>query len=352
MVDTRWMIYGAYGYSGTLVAEEAVRRGHRPLLAGRSAEKLAPLAQRLGLEYIAFDLDDPATISQQLENVELVFHAAGPFVHTSDAMIQACVASSAHYVDITGEFVVFENTFRYDEAARKQGIALISGVGFDVVPSDCLALYVAQQLPDATQLEIGIAGLSGVSAGTAKSGVELASMGGWVRREGALQPFPIGTGAKSIRFADGERLAMPIPWGDLSTAYRSTGIPNITTYMALPRVFITLARVGGAMGATVFASPTIRRLARGMIGLLLRGPDADFREKGKAALWARVTNPQGASVEAWLETPEPYRLTALAGVRSVERVLNEQPVGALTPAQAFGADFIMEIDGVRHFDHL
>ncbi len=352
MVAPRWLIYGAYGYSGTLVAEEAVRRGHRPLLAGRSATKLAPLAERLGLEYVAFDLDDLNTITRQLAEIDLVFHAAGPFVHTSAPMLKACVLTGTHYLDITGEFTVFENTFTFDEAARKQGIALISGVGFDVVPSDCLALYVAQQIENPNQLEIAIAGLTGISAGTAKSAIDLGSSGGRVRRDGALKPYMIGAGVRTIRFSQGESSVMPIPWGDLVTAYHSTGIPNITTYMALPRTVITLARFTAPISALLLTLAPIRRLARGLLTVLLRGPDEAQRQTGQALLWARATNASGQSAEAWLETPEAYHLTALAGVRCVERVLAEQPTGALTPAQAFGADFILEIPGTRRLDSL
>ena len=45
----RWLLYGASGYTGRMIAEEAVRRGHRPVLAGRSAERVRPLAESLGL---------------------------------------------------------------------------------------------------------------------------------------------------------------------------------------------------------------------------------------------------------------------------------------------------------------
>ena len=155
-----WMIYGAYGYTGVLVAEEAVRRGHRPLLAGRSAAKLAPLASRLGLEAVALDLSDTAALTRALERVSLVFHAAGPFIDTSDAMIRAALEAGAHYVDITGEVPVFANTFTYDAPAKKKGIVLMSGVGFDVVPTDCMARYLSEKLPGATELEIAIAGLA------------------------------------------------------------------------------------------------------------------------------------------------------------------------------------------------
>ncbi|MCP4359435.1 MAG: NAD(P)H-binding protein, partial [Chloroflexi bacterium] len=167
-----WMIYGAYGYTGTLLAEEAVHRGHRPVLAGRSAKKLIPLAERLKLEYIVLDLEDTDRLFKVVAGFDLIFHAAGPFVHTSLPMVQACLTGRTHYLDITGEVPVFEQNLAFDRQARQQGIAIISGAGFDVVPTNCLATYVAGQIDKPTQLKIAVAALGGISGGTTKTMLE------------------------------------------------------------------------------------------------------------------------------------------------------------------------------------
>ncbi|MEO1644032.1 MAG: NAD(P)H-binding protein, partial [Chloroflexota bacterium] len=109
-----WMIYGATGYTGQLVVAEAVARGHRPLLAGRNPEKLATLADTYDLDFVAFQLNDPTVIAEAIADMDVVYHAAGPFVYTSEPMIRACLATHTHYLDITGEIDVFEQTFRYD----------------------------------------------------------------------------------------------------------------------------------------------------------------------------------------------------------------------------------------------
>ena len=154
MTSPRWMIYGANGYTGTLVAREAVRRGQRPVLAGRSADKVAAVARELDLPTAAFDLADGAAVARALEGIEAVVNAAGPFVHTVEPMIRGCLAVGASYLDITGEIPVFQTTFSFDGPAMERGVCLMSGVGFDVVPTDCMARYVAEQLPDATTLDI------------------------------------------------------------------------------------------------------------------------------------------------------------------------------------------------------
>ncbi len=350
-----WLLYGAYGYTGRLVIEEAVRRGHKPVLAGRNVAKLAPLADQFGLDWLALDLDDGDKLVTAVAPFDLVFHAAGPFAITSDPMIRACLAGSTHYVDITGEIAVFENTFRYDKQAREKGIVLMSGVGFDVVPTDCLARYVADKLPGAADLELAFMAPGSVSAGTTNTMLEsmpALKKGSIVRRNGRYQHIPLGQGAKNFTFNNGkQRTAAPIPWGDLATAYRTTGIPNITTYNTM-RVTPMQARLMPLARGLLAVGP-IRRLAQAIVARRVTGPGEQTRQTAKSYIYARAANGDGKQAEAWLETMEGYRLTAAAGVRIVEKILAGQaPAGTPTPAQAFGADFILEIEGSKRFDTL
>ncbi|MBI5927852.1 MAG: saccharopine dehydrogenase NADP-binding domain-containing protein [Chloroflexi bacterium] len=353
MANNRWMLYGAYGYTGELVADEALKRGHKPILAGRSAEKLIPLAERLGLEYRVVALDDPAALQKALSEVDLVFHAAGPFIHTASPMLDACVETGTHYVDITGEIAVFRKTFKCDEAARQKNIVLVSGVGFDIIPTDCLSSYVASQVPGAIELEIAFQAISQVSAGTTKSSLEGAGKGGWVRRDGQLTPYHLGKGAKQIRFSHGkQRWVMPIPWGDLETAYRATGIPNITTYMSYHPRMIRMVKMFSPVFPYLLALKPVRGLIRTYIEKRITGPDEQLRQSGKSYIWAKAADKNGDFKEAWLETMEAYQFTAVGGVRCVEKIFEQHPVGALTPSQAFGADFVLEIEGTRRLDKL
>ena len=168
-----WMIYGANGYTGELAAREAVARGLRPVLAGRNGETVGALARELGLEHRAFGLDDPSALVRGIEGMAAVLHCAGPFVHTSRAMVAACLAARAHYLDITGEIAVFEKVLARGEQAREAGVALLPGVGFDVVPTDCLAARLAAALPDATELVLAFASNgAAISRGTQKTMIE------------------------------------------------------------------------------------------------------------------------------------------------------------------------------------
>jgi short subunit dehydrogenase-like uncharacterized protein len=304
-------------------------------------------------------LDDAEGLRRALDGVKLVFHAAGPFVDTSEAMIRACLDASVSYVDITGEIPVFQTSFKYDAVAKQKNVVLMSGVGFDVVPTDCLARHVADQVEHASELEIAIAVIGQPSGGTSKSSFDAMLRGGFWRRGGELTPLAFGKGVRSVRFSDAERPVMPIPWGDLETAYRSTGIPNITTYMAVPpRVAAALSKgwplaaAGMPVLRALLGTSPIKRAIQRSIGTRIKGPDEQARRAGHSYMWARAAASDGRAAEAWLETLEGYDFTALAGVRIVERLLAQPLRGALTPAQAFGADFVLEIEGTKRYDRL
>jgi short subunit dehydrogenase-like uncharacterized protein len=337
-----------------LIIKEAMRRGHRPVLAGRNAAKLAVLSERHDLDWLALDLNYPDRLVKTVQRYDCVLHAAGPFVNTSDPMIRACLAEKTHYLDITGEIPVYENTLRHDRQAKARGVALISGVGFDIVPSDCLAAYVAQQLPGATQLETAINSGSGLSAGTAKSLLGMVNYfdsGALVRRDGCLVGQPFGRGGKKVRFSNSKvRHVIPIPWGDLVTAYHNTGIPNITSYLAFRK------RPGFGLIADpalkLSMSPPFRRLTTAALEQLFKGPDHDARQRARCYLWACARKENGETAEAWLETPEAYHFTAVCAVRCVEEVLTRKLTGALTPAQAFGTDFVLTMAETRRLDSL
>lgn len=353
MSDQKWMLYGAYGYTGELLAAEAVRRGHRPILAGRNAAKLKPLAERLGLDYRVLALEDTAALHEAVRGVSLVLHAAGPYIHTAQPMLAACMAGVTNYLDISGEIAALEQTFAFSQQAWDREIAVIPGVGFDVVPTDCLAVYVANKLPDATRLTLAIHALSQASGGTIKGSLEtLARDGrGRVRRAGKLQPFGFGRGVEAFRFQQGTRLAAPIPWGDLVTAYYSTGIPNITTCMAYPPSIMRSMRLSGLFSLVLKIKP-VRQAALNWVERNIQGPDKTMRGTARSYVYARVENDRGDVAQAWVETPEAYRFTAEAGIRAVEQTLARRPRGTLTPAQAFGADFVLSVPETVRLDQL
>ncbi|MFX1257394.1 MAG: saccharopine dehydrogenase family protein [Promethearchaeota archaeon] len=348
----RWMIYGAYGYTGKLITREAINQGVVPVLAGRSADKLTPLAKRLNLDYLVFDLKNENTILKNFKDFDLIFNAAGPFKYTSAPIIKACLKTGTNYVDITGEVSIFEQNFKFDQKAKDKEIVIISGVGFDVVPSDCMAKHVSEKIPNPMHLELGISGLGGFSPGTLKTMVEYMHIGPLIRRDDLLIKNPQGNGARKIRFLDKERKVYTITWGDLSTAYRTTGIPNITIYMPLPKQSRSLMQSLGTLKKSTSEENTFKELAQKWIEKNIEGPDEQIRQNARSYIWARVANNKGEEAQAWLETMEAYRFTAIAGVRCVEKLFNLNLKGVLTPALAFGKDFILELPETNRYDFI
>ena len=347
MPEQTLLIYGANGYTGELVAEEAVRRGLRPVLAGRNAEAVGALAGRLELDSRAFGLDDPAALARGLEGVAAVLHCAGPFIRTSKPMVAACLAAGAHYLDITGEIGVFESVQRRGAEAKGAGVALIPGVGFDVVPTDCLAARLAAALPDASHLTLAFTSEGGsTSRGTMKTMVESLPYAGAVRKDGRIVPVPMAMDARKFDFACGERWAVTIPWGDVSTAFHSTGIPNIRVYSGAPPSAIKRMRRLRPFLPLAGLKP-VKRLAQWWIGRTVTGPDEEVRRTARVSLWGEVRNEAGEMRRATMETPEGYAFTANASVECATRVLEGTVgAGAWTPSRAFGADLAFALPGV------
>ena len=346
-----FLLYGANGYTGQLIAERAAILGLKPVLAGRNEEKVRALAKQYGFEYRIFDLNDPAAIDEGLKGFALVLHTAGPFLHTARPMMEACLRNRVHYLDITGEIDVFEMAHSYDAAAKEAGIILMSGTGFDVVPTDCAALYLKNKMPDATHLRLAFASIGGgLSHGTALTMAEGLGQPGAERREGRIVSVPLGKHTWSLPTGERTIFTMSIPWGDVSTAWYSTGIPNIITFtQANPRSqrMLRFQFLYNWLLRTEFMKNRLRQ----RIHSRPAGPSSSRREKAKSIVWGEVRNAAGARQSVRLSLPEGYTLTALTSLLIVQKVLEgDAPKGFQTPAMAFGADLIMEIEGVTRED--
>lgn len=344
-MSARFLIYGANGYTGRLLVEEALRRGQRPLLGGRNAKAVEQLALATGLEARCFSLEDHRAFDAALGEVDTLLLAAGPFEETSRPAVDACLRTGTHYLDITGEIDVFEAVYARDAEAKARGVTLLPGVGFDVVPSDCLAKALGEALPSATVLELAFASQGGVSPGTLRTMLRALPRGGRVRRGGRLRTCAVGEHVREIRFRDATRSGVSIPWGDVASAYRSTGITDITVYMAddggLLRALGLLERHRTSRALSL-ALPRLERL----LARATPGPSLEARRRGRAQLWGRASDPSGRAVEGTLTTPEGYTLTARVGVECALRVADgKAKTGALTPSMAFGARFIEQFDG-------
>jgi len=346
-----FLIYGSYGYTGQLIVERALQQGLRPVLAGRREKKLRLQAEQHKLDCRAFSLHDAAKLDSALLEVDAVLHCAGPFVHTFRPMAEACLRTKRHYVDISGEIPAFEALAAMDEQAKGAGIMLLPGAGFDVVPSDCLAAHLKQRLPAAKHFRLFLQGVgAGVSRGTAKSAIENMHRQGVIRRDGQLVQVPPAWNVRERDFGRGYTKVVSVGWGDVSTAYYSTGIPNIETYFALPQATINLLRFMRVIGPLLYNRP-VKIVLKWLVDIFWKVPTLERRRSASAVFVGEAMEPKGERAISKLVTPEGYTCTALTTVEIMKRILkNNLKTGFQTPSLAYGSNFMMQFEGVRRED--
>ncbi len=347
----KFLLYGANGYTAGLIIQYAQDFGLIPIVAGRTASKIEPIAKTHGLESRVFSLDNAAEVEKGLDGVNVVLHCAGPFKYTAKPMMEACLNTGTHYLDITGEMEIFELGNQLDSRAKEQGIMIMPGTGFDVVPTDCLASYLKNQLPDATHLELGIASDGGgVSRGTAKTVVENLGEPGAIREDGKIIPVRAAFKTRRIPFDDKTLLGVTIPWGDVSTAYHNTGIPNILVYMAANKKMVRSMKMQNYFG-WLLGTNMVKNFLRKKVDQRKPGPGEAKRKKARSLIWGEVKNKKGATKTANIVGPEGYTLTALTALLITKKVIDgDYKTGFQTPGKAYGQDLILEIEGTRRID--
>jgi short subunit dehydrogenase-like uncharacterized protein len=346
-MNTTFLLYGANGYTGQLITKMSHEYGLTPILAGRRKDVLEPMAAAFNTSYRVADLNDPVAVDAALKGVDLVLHAAGPFKRTAKPMIEACLRNKKHYIDITGEIEVYEMAKKYDDAAKKAGIMIMPGVGFDVVPTDCIALFLKNKMPDATELKLAFASLGGrLSRGTATTMAEGMGNKSAARKDGKIVPVPLGHKGMMVDFGAKEIFVMTIPWGDISTAYTTTGIPNIETYTGVPQKTYKMLKYQSLFNWLLRTSFMRNRQLK-KINSRPAGPSDEQRAKSKSAVWGEVKNSKGEISRARLIGPDGYSITAYASLIITKKILEGNfKAGYQTPAGCYGADLILEVPNV------
>lgn len=351
MQDNTWMIYGANGYTGRLIAATAVSQGLRPILAGRSKDRLRPMADTLGLPYRVFSLDDEAVVSKNIGKTRLVVNVAGPFSRTGELLARTCVRNRSHYIDVSNEIPSLRAIYALGGAANAGGVVLLPGAGFGTTASSCLSQFLHERMPAADHLDIVVAPYTRTrSAAASRTVFQVVGRGGYTRRNGELCSHRLGRGSRRMSLPQGNYTIVPAPLGDLEAAYRVTGIKNITTYFTTRNAPLLTNLAFGVM-QTFARLPGLSRAMRGT-----REDDTPVQrpEQGpsdaRSFVWARIGQGGSHTEDAWLDMGEGYEVTAQAVLAAVGRILSPrtQPVpGAHTPATAFGADFVLSLSGVN-----
>ena len=348
----KFLLYGATGFVGEAIARMAVNSGLEPILAGRSQNTLKSLAFELNLEYRVFDLDQPSLVEEALDSIPAILNCAGPFIHTCQPIVEACIKTGTHYLDITGELPVFQAIADMDEAAQSNGVMLLPGVGFDVVPTDCLAVHLKQRLPTATHLTLAFqsVGPAGLPPGTQQTMIELIPFGNRVRRNGRLEVPKRTIKTRRIDFGHGLKTATRITWGDVFTAYYSTGILNIEDYLVLPESVHKKMKMLNTW-RPLFKLPFVRNYLKRKVR---PGPTAEARTQTYTHIWGEVTDDQNRKAVSRLHGPEAgVEWTGRTALAAVQRILKDDlEPGFQTPAKVYGADFVLECNRVNREDVL
>jgi short subunit dehydrogenase-like uncharacterized protein len=347
-----FVLYGSTGYVGRAAARLAVEQGLRPLLVGRDHESVSQQATELGLEHRTVSLDRSDTLDATLRDAPVILNLAGPYLYTHRPIVDACLRTGTHYLDITGEPPVFDSISSKDEESREKGVMLLPAVGFDAVPTDCLAAHLKRRLPNATSLTLafGSDGPAGLPPGTLNTMVELIPYGSSKRRrvDGAVVDVVGPRPTRIMDCGDGPKEATLLTWGDVFLAYKSTGIPNIEVYTTLdPEIFRQMDLTDRMR--VLFRAKLVRNAAkRTMKG----GSTEDQRAQTTSTVWGEVTDDDGNTAVSCLHGPEPGQTwTARAALSAVARILSgDVSPGFQTPSLAYGPDFVLEADGVSRVD--
>lgn len=336
------LIYGATGRAGTRIAQQAIKQNIRPILAGRDKAKLALLGHELGLEYRVASLDDFPALDRMVRDVDVVLNCAGPFVHTAIPLLDCCLRARAHYLDITGEITVFEALAQRNKEAQDAGIMILPGIGFSITPSDSLAVLLKKQLPDARKLTLVIGKTGSFTRGAALTVIEHWPQGGMVRQSGQLVRVPHFWKTRSITHNGAVVQAATMPWGDVSTAFYSTNIPNIEVFVTLTPQIIRLLpvlRIAALLPKVGF----IRHIITAYIQR--QKPTAAPDDARQSWIWGEVES-ESARCRARLYGPSSATFAVYTAVAALERMsCGDCRIGFQTPGHLW-PDMVFQLPGV------
>ena len=345
----RLMIYGATGFTGLLIARAAAELDCELVLAARASTRLAAVARPLGAPFRAFSLNEPSAIVDALADIDFVVNAVAPVIAASEALIQACLATRTHYLDVTGELSAFVAAHRHDAAARARGIMIMPGAGFLIVASDCLAADIATLAPEAKYLRIGIAQSKIFSRGSLKTVFNEARNHVVVRQAGRLTRIPIGRLERPFDYGEGPRTSFAVSLPDVFTAHLTTGIPNIEGYLetSLARIATAVAMgfaptLGATRQRTIPDSDRSGRIER---------PSGDVRGPAKQIIVAETEDRWRRSRRLRMIVDDAYGFTAAAVAAILHRAFaDDLAPGFQTPGRLHGPGLALSIPGAYRDD--
>ncbi len=347
-MQKKWMIYGAYGFTGSLLAKIAADKGFKPVLAGRDALKTKRLALSLGLDFKVFSLDEDSIIEKNLKDIDLLYNLAGPYCKTAPTMVEACLRTKTHYMDLTGDIEIYDFLYSLDKVAIENEILIMPGVGFNVIATECVAAHTVQKLSTCDHLDIVMATQAKPSKGTFKQMIALLPRGGYEIENHELKRRNIGKSDIKIKYPDKRRTPFSIPIGELIACHKSLNIANIRVHYAMSSSWVRMTETMIDIIAKFSGKNYGKKVLSNFASNYIKGPDETSMLHDKAYVYAKASSDLGVYAETMIKTPEPYYFTALITLKVIQKVLDGEYKGALTPVEAFGSSIIFEVEGVEY----
>lgn len=344
----RWMLYGAYGFTGRMILLEALRRGHRPTIAGRDAKRVSDLAKRHDLSWRVVSLEELSALRASMDGIDLVLNAAGPFSETGARLIAACLDAGISYADVSGEFHHIRALADYDEAARKAGIAILTGAGFGVTFGECLAHLALARVRNVKRLRVSVAAANAQTTATVRrTVVEVLAKGGYAVERGRLRQRALAHSHWTVQNHGENHAFAAAPLGELAALHRSANIRDIVVGRPMPARQARILRLLSPWLRLALSIPALRKRAVRDGSKPRIATASGHAPEFHSRIWVEVWDDLEHLHLFRLETGEGYAETAKATMVTVEEMLASDCLsGSFTPASAFGYALLDKFDGV------
>jgi short subunit dehydrogenase-like uncharacterized protein len=339
------LIYGANGYTGKLIVDKAIKQNLNFVISGRNESKITEIANDKKIPFFIASHKSFLQNPKLLDNFDIFLNCAGPFSKTAKPIMQACIKSKTHYLDITGEIEVFQLGKLFNSEAQSSNIIICPGVGFDVIPTDCLAAALNEKLPNADELILGFESTTKkMSPGTMSTSIESLGKGGKICKNGNVINVPLAFNSQQLDFGNGLKTMVTIPWGDVVTAGYSTGIKNISVFIPMSEEQINRLKLLSKF-SWLLKTQFLQNFMKNKVKKNIKGPSFEEREKGKTFVWGQIH--KGHEIfEGKITTKNGYDVTVDGSLAIIQHINNNKINGGYyTPSQLCGFDLIEKLSG-------
>ena len=336
---TKILVYGVLGYTGNLFIEHSLDT-NLPIVLGARQKEVKILAEKCGMEHRVFEINDVQNIIPYLSDIKAVINLANVSYGINKYLIDACIQTKTHYVDLASEYPDILEIYKLHHMALTNGVMLMPGAGFNLAPTDIAGRIASELLPNPTKLSLGFATFGNASRGTIKTVLKMTAETGYSRLSGKLVVAKPAS-EKRLFQAEGKEYSLinnPL-MGDSLAGFISTNIQNITTYSYYPWILVQFMK-----GRMNWLRKFLLRYSHWFFPL---GPTEDELKRQHTYTWAQIENQQNQKLTVTIKGPQAYIFTAKI-IGSIVNLLAKGKANAgFTPPSFYGRNLIEGIGGVH-----